>query len=771
MRLNRRLRGIGRGTLVAACAALLFGALVPAPAQAATALDSDAQTHTVSLYANNAGVEAAGASVTVTISITNSAQAFVGSGTATVAITESPLGTRAALDAWGKDVDDKPATRVIATAPTQGVNAGATARAATVTIPAKTVGLTGDTAVYGLKTTVTDANGTVGDGYSTLTYSASTTQNQVGLAIAMPITVPATASGLIASDDLATYTATDGLLTRQLQLAQDHPSIAVAIDPMIIASIRVLGTSAPESARAWLDELDHLSNDSFPLQYGDADASSQLQAGIETLLSPTSFTYALDAKNFPAPLQVGETPQPTPTQPSDPFATPTPTPTQPATNVPTTAELLSWPYTFHGIAWPADDSLRETDIEALARNGYPSTIVTGSNTNQASLSATPNAPMSVKGGTALVTDQGVSTALRAVVSAVGTDEEGAALASASAQLAEISTQSNGQTIVLAGLDRDWPTNSNTASRGLGSVLDLPWVTASSLRGALTAPITSGLKLTDKAQDASRTAAVQQLIDDADGLDSFATVLADPTVLTGDTRNRLMSLLSVGWRAPDNDWATAVSTFTTQSKRTMNSVQILPTGKITVASTQSLIPVTVNNKYDLPVNVVLRATPSNGRLEVDSDTSKTIPAGASAKVLVPVKAKLGNGSVHLGMQLYSPTGVPIGSGTTAAIDVHADWEGLGALILGIAVVLFFGFGLTRSIVRRIRARGQRAAEAGGGDAPDAGDDGTSATEVDEDAESGLDDAPPVASTPDDDSAAPADTSTDASPRGPDEDARG
>jgi hypothetical protein len=114
-------------------------------------------------------------------------------------------------------------------------------------------------------------------------------------------------------------------------------------------------------------------------------------------------------------------------------------------------------------------------------------------------------------------------------------------------------------------------------------------------------------------------------------------------------------------------------------------------------------VTVTNGFDLPVNIVLRATPSNGRLEVDSDTAKTIPAKASAKVLVPVKAKLGNGSVRLGLQLYSPTELPIGAPQTASIEVHADWEGLGALILGIAVVLFFGFGLTRSILRRIRAR--------------------------------------------------------------------
>jgi hypothetical protein len=705
MQLRRSVRLLRRGAVLAVTAAVALtgglGLLAPPAAHAQTAASGDSPT--VSLYAGNAGTESSGESVTITITIGNASSKFISPGTATISITEKPLDSRQELDAWLKPGGDDPATRVIASVPTQGVTAGTNQRVATVTIPEQTVGVAGKTAVFGLSATVDDASGAVGKGYSSLTYEGTGDQHQVGLAVAMPITVPPTSNGLIATDDLATYTAPDGLLTRQLDLARDHPSIAIGIDPMIIASIRVLGSSAPQSAQNWLADLDLLSNDSFPLQYGDADVATQLQSGITSLLGPTSFGYATDPRNFPAQLAVGETPEPTPTATTNPFVTPTPTPTPQQPNVPTMAQLLSWPYTFSGIAWPADDSLRSSDLEALVDNGYQSTIVSGSNTNQSSLSVTPNAPLPVKGGTALVTDTAVSDALRAVVSATGTDEENAALASVSAQLAEISTQGAGGTIILAGMDRDWPANSNEASRALNSVFALPWVTASSLRDALTAPMSDQLKLDDVTQDAARTAAVHQLTDDAGRMDAFATVLADPTALTGRTRNQLLSLLAVAWRQSDNNWPAAVAGFHSQATTTVASVQIDPTGKITVASAQSLIPVTVTNGFDLPVNIVLRATPSNGRLEVDSDTAKTIPAKASAKVLVPVKAKLGNGSVRLGLQLYSPTELPIGAPQTASIEVHADWEGLGALILGIAVVLFFGFGLTRSIVRRIKTR--------------------------------------------------------------------
>jgi uncharacterized membrane protein len=49
-----------------------------------------------------------------------------------------------------------------------------------------------------------------------------------------------------------------------------------------------------------------------------------------------------------------------------------------------------------------------------------------------------------------------------------------------------------------------------------------------------------------------------------------------------------------------------------------------------------------------------------------------------------------------------------------VDVHADWEGIGALILGGLLVLLFGFGIVRNILRR---RDQR--RDGDDDSPDPG----------------------------------------------------
>ena len=71
----------------------------------------------------------------------------------------------------------------------------------------------------------------------------------VSLAVLVPLTVRPTASGLIDAATLAGYTAPLGVLTRQLDAVYDTPAV-IGLDPMIIASIRVLGTSAPQSAHS-----------------------------------------------------------------------------------------------------------------------------------------------------------------------------------------------------------------------------------------------------------------------------------------------------------------------------------------------------------------------------------------------------------------------------------------------------------------------------------------------------------------------------------------
>ena len=681
----------------------------PAPAAHAVPKAASKQSAGVSLFADSSGVLAPSENLVVTAVITNTGSEMLAAGTLQLSVTDAPFRERTDLTGWLNESSDPPSTRHIGDASTAAITPG-TSTTVSFFVPAADVGLTDPTTqVYGLAASMVTSGASVGRGTSSLVWNTGTGYTASHVAVAVPITAPPTADGLISAADLATYTSSTGVLTRELNALSTHPNAAIGIDPMIIASIKVLGSTAPPSATAWLDQLSQLRNDSFPLQYGDADVAAQVQSGLDQLLQPISFTYAMDPNNLKTPSTVGETPTPSPTD--LPPATSTPTATS-GPVLPTTQQLLSWPYTLSGISWPPDDSIRVADLSVLAKNQFTTTILDGTNTNAATLKTTPNAALSVPGGRALVADAGVSQALRAASGAATETGFNASMATLSAQLAMIGDENGAHTVILATLGRSGPASWQRMSQALEALSSSPWSAPASIQDAIESVPTSDLAVKDAPESDARIASVKGLLTRETGtagptpsLTQFSTVLNDPTALTGPSRNQLLSLLGAGWLGDHVNWPAAVSASLAASAKIIDSVQIVPPGGISQLSNEVLIPITVSNKFTLPVNVVLHTTPSNGRLEIDDDTPKTVPAGATAKLLVPVKARVGNGKVQLTMELFSPQGVKIGATQKATVDVHAEWESLGALILGILVVLLLGFGIFRSIRRRRRERAE------------------------------------------------------------------
>src|SRR5690606_22917081 len=111
------------------------------------------------------------------------------------------------------------------------------------------------------------------------------------------IVVAPTTTGLVPAEELAQLTGPTGDLTRQIDAVAGTP-VAIALDPQIVASIRVLGAAAPESARQWLARLGALSNEIFLLGYGDADLGAAIRTGTLDALQPSGFGFALDPANF-----------------------------------------------------------------------------------------------------------------------------------------------------------------------------------------------------------------------------------------------------------------------------------------------------------------------------------------------------------------------------------------------------------------------------------------------------------------------------------------
>jgi hypothetical protein len=89
----------------------------------------------------------------------------------------------------------------------------------------------------------------------------------------------------------------------------------------------------------------------------------------------------------------------------------------------------------------------------------------------------------------------------------------------------------------------------------------------------------------------------------------------------------------------------------------------------------------------------------------------VEPGSSNKAAIPVAA-LTNGQVDTTITLTSAAGVPIGSPDYVSVDLHPGWESVGtAIVIGL-LVLVFGGGIARNIVKRRAAKHAQPTEASG-----------------------------------------------------------
>jgi len=128
------------------------------------------------------------------------------------------------------------------------------------------------------------------------------------------------------------------------------------------------------------------------------------------------------------------------------------------------------------------------------------------------------------------------------------------------------------------------------------------------------------------------------------------------------------------------------------------------------SYESLLPVQVMNDLPWPVTVTVSARPENNRLTLPSpQQTLTVEGASSGTAQVPIRARVGTGDVDVLVDLIGRDGAPIGGTVAIPVSVHADWELIGMIVLGVLVALFFSFGVWRSIRNRRRRDGAAAAD--------------------------------------------------------------
>ncbi|WP_226533890.1 DUF6049 family protein [Microbacterium paraoxydans] len=658
---------------------------VPGAAFAAdqTPKDDD-QAVELHVSAGMRGLVAPGSSTSALLTLDNGTDERLGSGQVEVELNRTPLADDAAVTSWldeGEAAGEFTPIGVDETDPIDAGDSGTT----TIFVPEDTLG---DLApgVYPLRAELTgataggeDAGAEVDTTATTVLVVADSQTTQIGVIV--PLTATPEGGSLLTAEELAALTDTDGALTAQLDGLAGTTAV-IAIDPSVIAAIRALGTAAPESAQDWLTRLDGLPNARFALQFGDADAAAQAQAGLPELLQPMTFAPFLDDANFP---QAPETPTPT----DGPAATPGPTPdAAESTALPRDEELTAVEGALPRLLWPQDDV---TAADLTAFTGYlgegTTTIV-----SSAAVGGRNAAHATAAGYDLLVTDTATSEVLSDVAAEESTVDRQRLLAEATARLQFAQARSAGAPLLI-GLDRD-ETRSADALRDAISAADSLGFTLSSLRA--TPPVAATVTAEP---DATRSAAVGTLLADEGRLTAFSSILEDPQVLLSPERIRILRTLAVG--ASASAFTESVADHQAQTRATLDAVNIPPSSTIQLLAANADLPIAVRNDLPWPVTVQLFVSPTDPRLDVKPMTETVVQPNSTTRVKVPVSARVGSGEVDLRLSLYSPTGVQIQGDQTIRVAVRAEWETIGLVIFGGLAVLLIALGVIRTIRRKRR----------------------------------------------------------------------
>ncbi len=696
---------------------ILFPSLAPTAAQAAQRETTRTATTPpdsvgITVTPSTSSVLTPGQDLALTLTLHNNTDAAVPVGTVDIYLAGLALTTRTALDSWLRPDKDSNSGDLLLSLPTTEIIPVGASTSLSITVPAASVGLTEQNAwgARGVAAVLRIGETVRAEGRGTFVWSQGSVPTPVAVASIMPITVPAGATGLITAKELESYTSSVGLLTSQLDSVFNAPSLTIAIDPQIIASIRVLGTAAPVSALAWLDRLATASNDIFPLAYADADISLQAQAGATAVLTPTSFDPAIDPSLFVVPAEapgaepsVTDMPSVTSHTSSQASATPTPSPTvSPGeTVIPTTSDLLAWEYTSTEIAWPAAGNVASSDLDVFAASGQTTTILSSGNVQQSD-AFTPNTALTLPTGLGLVSDSALSRAIRTAAEAASDEDWRASMAEAASLLAIVSAENpDSARTLLVTFDRSRTTSTSRVGQTMAALDGLAWANTALLQSALTATPAPTVTFDDESIAASRVAAARSLLDNEAAVTDFATILADPVLITAPQRLGLLALFSTSWTSQSSLWQEQVATSLATSVDLLHAVTVTTRGPIVVVGSNVDLRITLTNALDQTVTVRTEVVPSNGRLVVGDTLATTIQPNSAQAVSVPLSAAVGNGDVVLRVTLFTLTGTPLGQPAPIDVSVRADWEGLGASIFAILVVGFFGFGIWRNIVRRRR----------------------------------------------------------------------
>lgn len=481
------------------------------------------------------------------------------------------------------------------------------------------------------------------------------TPTQTPLHTVVPLVLPASIDGMPTQSQLAELTSADGRLSANLDAAIQRGS-TLAVDPRIVVATRAFGEDAPESATAFLTRLASAVNPKFSLQYADADLAAQAQLNLDAPLEPRGFSYL--------------------------------------SGLAPNANLGAFDYSVPDVAWPRVNTMTEPALNFIAAAGFSTLFLDSRNLE-------PSAATSgTIGNTRVVSFDGMlQDAAAGALTGPTALARSASTSKLVAALALLNQSPQGTVPTNLGFDRG-----GAAARSVQSLLttvsSLPWIAGSSINTVLAQQANFSLKPTPIAPE--RLEDLSRALGNEPKVAEYAAVLTRPRFLKELQRMRVLQYFGTALGPSTPGYTDATDAYFARDERTLNGVYVNATQNTNLLGTSSRVPVQISNDLPFTARIFGEVLASNTSLIIDESVidRQSIEKKSSINVTIPVQTRVSAGSSSIIVRIYASNDLLVDE-AVLPVTIRSSWESVALITLGVIIMLFFGFGIWRSVQRKRR----------------------------------------------------------------------
>ncbi len=568
----------------------------------------------------------------------------------------------------------------------------------------------------------TSAALTINDRSTTaITYGAGSIE-KTKIGVIVPLLLPEQVETIPSKTEVAELFRAESVLSRTLTKAEEVGA-TLAIDPLLLVSLRGYGTDTPQAATDFLARLESTALPSFLLQPADADLGLQAQLGLSDPLQPGGLS-PLTAPHY-AGLQQDILPRGEYN-----FLTPPPQPLpqadeMPAAEIPPLSELTSWHSTAAATgkavdsaapandqsasAWLEPDTTNAQTLKFLATHSIKNIYVSSDSIAATEAGSTGGiTPAQLANFNVTIINAPLTAAVRDAVSESAHIREHG-LKQIAAHLSLLSGSDRTSVISLPRINR----NNNTGLQILDSLTKFDGVEfakanirsdSTGAENVLTPDLIGNaqtvylpLSKSTQAITASRVTAFKTALTDTTEIVKNKVLTKNPDYLPDYQQLRLLHLSSAKYAA-DTDFNAVADHFKKHSEKLKTAVNVITAEQTQLFGSSANLPIQIQNELPFAVRVRVKTGVNSPAIVLGEPDlgERYIRRGQMITAILPVKSRISSAVANVEVYITDSTEKNFVKKSVVKIIVSSAVERIVIFLLSLSAIILLIFGLVRSI---------------------------------------------------------------------------